>query len=73
MGRSGATSRQTGKKPQHLPKVGTPQERHDELHQEQRAVMGNFGIRSKGAGYWIAVILVVLIVAGGMLGWIFFT
>jgi hypothetical protein len=35
--------------------------------------MGNFGIHSKGAGYWIAVVLVVVIVAGGLLAWIFFT
>jgi hypothetical protein len=73
MGRAGSKSGKTNKKPQHLPKVGTPQEEHYELHQEQRAVMGNFGIHRKGAGYWIAVVLVVVIVAGGLLAWIFFT
>lgn len=70
MGRSGSKSRKTGKKPQHLPKVGTPQERHYELEHEQRAVVGNFGIHGKGAGYWIAGLLMVLIVVGGLIAWI---
>ena len=73
MGRSGSKGRKTGKKPQHLPKVGTPQERHYELEHEQRAVIGNLGIHRKGAGYWIAAILVILIVAGGLIAWIFVT
>ncbi len=73
MGRAGSKSRKTGKKPQHLAKVGTKPEQHQALHEEQRAVMGNFGIRRKGIGYWIAVTLVVVVVLGGMLAWIFLT
>jgi hypothetical protein len=72
MGRAGNKPRK-GKKPQHLPKVGTPQEERYELHQEQRAVMANVGIQSKGALFWIGVVAVIAIVVIGMLAWIFAT
>ena len=70
MGRAGSKSRKTGKKPQHLAKVGTPQAQHDEQQQERRAVMENFGVHKKGVGYWIAAAVVVLIVVIGMITWI---
>ena len=72
MGRSGIKSRK-GKKPQHLPKVGTPQEEHYALHQEQRAVMANMGIKRRGGLFWIASVAIIAIVVIGMLSWIFFT
>ena len=46
----------------HQPKVGTRQERDYALHEDQRAVMANMGIRGKGAAFWIAIVLVVAIV-----------
>ncbi|MEX2100083.1 MAG: hypothetical protein WEB19_01595 [Acidimicrobiia bacterium] len=69
MGRSGIKSRK-GKKPQHLPKVGTPQEEHHAMHQEQRAVMANMGIKGKGGLFWIATIVVIAIVVIGLFAWI---
>jgi hypothetical protein len=70
MGRAGSKSRKTGRKPQHLAKVGTPQAQHQEQQQERRAVMENLGIDGKGVGYWIAAAVVVLIVVIGMITWI---
>ena len=72
MGRAN-TKRRKGKKPQHLPKVGTPQEEHYALHQEQHAVMANMGIKSKGGLFWIATIAVIAIVVFGLFAWILFT
>ena len=72
MGRAGNRPRK-GKKPQHLPKVGTPQEERYELHQEQRAVMSNMGLRDKGAFFWIGVVVVLAIVVFGMIAWVFAT
>src|SRR5262249_46035333 len=72
MGRAGSKPRK-GKKPQHLPKVGTPQAERQELHGEQRAVMANMGLHSKGAVFWIGVVAVIAIVVIGMLAWIFAT
>ena len=46
----------------HQPKVGTRQERNYALHQEQRAVAANMGVRGKGAAFWIAIVLIVAIV-----------
>jgi hypothetical protein len=73
MGRAGSKSRKTHKQPQHLPKVGTPKAEHYEQEQERNAVMGNFGVRKKGVGYWIVAAVVVVIVVFGMLTWIFVT
>jgi hypothetical protein len=72
MGRAGNKPRK-GKKPQHLPKVGTPQAERYEQHQEQRAVMANVGVQGKGALFWIGVVAVIAIVVIGMLAWIFVT
>jgi hypothetical protein len=55
----------------HQPKVGTPRERDYALHQEQRAVVGNFGVSGKGWLFWTAVVVIVAIVAFSLLGWIF--
>ena len=72
MGRAGSKSRKTHKKPQHLPKVGTPQSEHYEQQQERRAVVGNFGVH-KGVAYWIVAAIVLVIVVVGMLTWVFVT
>jgi hypothetical protein len=72
MGRSGTKPRM-GKKQQHLPKVGTPAERHYEQQHERDAVLSNMGVRSKGPMFWIAVVLIVAIVVFGMVAWIFAT
>lgn len=72
MGRAGSKPRK-GKKPQHLPKVGTPQAEHYEQHQEQRAVMANMGLHSKGAVFWIGAVAVIAIVVIGLFAWIIAT
>jgi len=54
----------------HLPKVGTPQERSYALHQEQQAVVGNFGVGGKGWLFWTALAVIVAIVAFSLLSWI---
>jgi hypothetical protein len=46
----------------HQPKVGTKQERDYALHQDQRAVAANFGITGKGPMFWIAIVLVIVLV-----------
>ena len=46
----------------HQPKVGSRQERNYALHQEQRAVASNMGVRGKGAAFWIAIVLIMAIV-----------
>jgi hypothetical protein len=69
MGRSGTKPRK-GKQHQHLPKVGTPAERHYEQQHERDAVLANMGVRGKGPMFWITVALVVVIVVGGMIAWI---
>jgi hypothetical protein len=51
----------------HQPKVGTRQEREYALHEDQRAVAANFGIGGKGAMFWIAVVLIVALVAVAVL------
>jgi hypothetical protein len=58
MGSSGM--KRKGRK--HQPKVGTKQERDYALHEDQRAVMANMGVRGKGAAFWIAIVLIVAIV-----------
>ena len=73
MGRAGSKSRKTHKKPQHLPKVGTPQSEHYEQQQERRAVVGNFGVHKRGVAYWIVAAIVLVIVVVGMLTWVFVT
>ena len=50
----------------HQPKVGTKQERDYALHQDQRAVMANMGIRGRGATFWIAIVLVVALVVAAV-------
>ncbi len=56
----------------HQPKVGTPREQNYARHQSERAVVGNFGVHGNGAKYWIAVVLIVAIVAVSLLVWILF-
>lgn len=50
---------------QHLPKVGTPQERHYAQRQAERDVAGNFGLHGKGWVFWTALVVIfVLGIAG---------
>ena len=66
MGSSTSKPRKGHKKPQHLPKVGTP-ENLEWRHKGERAdAFGVFGSK------WIAVAVAVLVVAG-LIGWIFLT
>jgi hypothetical protein len=52
----------------HQPKVGTKQERDYALHEDQRAVLGNMGVGGKGAMFWIAIVVIVVLVAFAVLG-----
>ena len=68
MGSSGQKrSRKGGKKPQHLPKVGTATENRIEQHGEREAVMENMGVGRNTSPLvrWIAgiIVIVVLVVA----------
>ena len=66
MGSSTSKPRKGHKKPQHLPKVGTP-ENLEWRHKGERAdAFGVFGSK------WIAVAVAVLVVAG-LIGWLFIT
>jgi hypothetical protein len=51
----------------HQLKVGTKPERDYALHQEERAVAANFGLSGKGAVFWIAIVLIVALVAVAVL------
>jgi hypothetical protein len=64
MGSSGM--KRKGRK--HQPKVGTPRGREYALHQEQQAVVGNFGVGGRGWLFWTALIVIVAIVAFAVLG-----
>lgn len=55
---------------QHQPKVGTPKQQTYARHKEQQAVVGNFGVTSKGWMFWGAI-AILLVVAAGLLSWIF--
>jgi hypothetical protein len=50
----------------HQPKVGTRQEHEYALHQDQRAVAANLGIRGKGATFWIAIVVIVALVVAAV-------
>jgi len=54
----------------HQPKVGSPKEQQYARHQQQQAVVGNFGVTSKGWLFWGSIIILVM-VAVGLLSWIF--
>jgi hypothetical protein len=54
---------------QHLPKVGSAAENQKELHEEQQAVFGQFGLRHAGSGTKVLVgTIVTLLVIGAILG-----
>jgi hypothetical protein len=55
-------------KPRHLPKVGTATENRLEQKGERRAVMENMGVGRQTPAIlkWIAVILIILLVVGGV-------
>src|SRR4051794_33747647 len=71
MGSSGTKKSRKGGSRQHLAKVGTPAERSHTIHAAERDVAGNFGVRGKGRLFWTAVCVIALIVAGSLLGLIF--
>ena len=50
----------------HQPKVGTKPERNYALHEDQRAVMANMGIRGKGATFWIAIVVIIALVVAAV-------
>jgi hypothetical protein len=72
MGRSGVKPRK-GKKPQHLPKVGTKTEERYEQKHEREAVLSNMGVRKTSPLMWVVIGLIVLLVVVGMVAWIFAT
>ncbi len=54
---------------QHLPKVGSPEENQKALHEEQEAVLGQFGLRHASSGTKVVVgTVVTLLVIGAILG-----
>ena len=55
------------KRRQHLPKVGTPQERAYAVKHSERAVAENFGLRGKGWVFWTALVLVFGLGIAGVL------
>ena len=52
---------------QHLPKVGTPQERAYAVKHERADVVGNFGVRGKGWVVWTAMIVIFAIGIAGVI------
>lgn len=54
------------KKPKHQPKVGTKPERKYALKESQRDVAGNLGVHGKGVVYWVALILIGVMLLGGV-------
>jgi hypothetical protein len=70
MGSSGTKKSRKGGSRQHLAKVGTPAEQRHTRHAAERDVVGNYGIRGRGAVFWIAVVVLVVIVVASLLSWI---
>jgi hypothetical protein len=66
MGSSGTKKNRKGRRPQHLAKVGTPAESAHTMHAAERDVVGNFGVRSKGWIFWVAVVVIAIIAIGGI-------
>jgi hypothetical protein len=55
--------------PQHLPKVGSKADTERALHEEQHAVLDQMGLGHAGSGArTLATVLMVLLVAGAILG-----
>jgi len=54
-----------------LPKVGSKPEREYALKESRRDVAGNFGVRSKGITYWVAIVLIGALVIAGITSFIF--
>jgi hypothetical protein len=66
MGSSGTKKSRKGGSRQHLAKVGTPAEQAHTLHAAERDVVGNFGIGSRGALFWIALVVIAVVAIGGV-------
>jgi hypothetical protein len=66
MGSSGMKKSRKGGSRQHLSKVGSPAENAHTMHSAERDVVGNLGVRGRGWLFWVAVVVVVLVVIGGV-------
>jgi hypothetical protein len=66
MGSSGSKKTRKGKPRQHLAKVGTPAENAHTMHAAERDVVGNFGVQGRGLVFWVAVVVIALVVIGGV-------
>jgi hypothetical protein len=72
MGRSGSKSRKTGKRPQHLPKVGSSAQNHTSMRAERQGAVDAMGLRGLSNGARIAIVAVVAIAfVGGVLAFAF--
>jgi hypothetical protein len=68
MGSSGSKSRKTGKKPQHMAKVGESARNHTSIHAERQGAIDAMGLRGLSNGARIAIVTVVAIAfIGGIL------
>ena len=66
MGSSGSKSRKTGKRPQHLAKVGSSSRNHTSMQTERKGAMDAMGLSgmSKGARTAIVTVVSLAFVAG---------
>jgi hypothetical protein len=66
MGSSGSKSRKTGKRPQHLAKVGGSERNHTSMHDERKGAVDAMGLSglSKGARTAIITVVALLFIAG---------
>jgi hypothetical protein len=72
MGSSGSKSRKTGKRPQHLAKVGSSARNHTSMQTERQGAVDAMGLRGLSNGARIAIIAVVAILfVGGVLAFTF--
>jgi hypothetical protein len=59
MGSSGSKSRKSGKKPQHLAKVGSSERNHTSMHAERKGAVDAMGLSGLSRGARVAIITVV--------------
>jgi hypothetical protein len=72
MGSSGSKSRKTGRKPQHLQKVGASAKNHTSMQAERQGAVDAMGLRGLSNGARIAIVAVVGIAfVGGILAFTF--
>ena len=74
MGRSGSKSRKTGKKPQHMQKVGTHAGSQQDMHREREGAMDAMGVGGLSPGVRTAImVVVVLAFIGAIIGLLIWT